>query len=101
MDLGMSTTQKARVHRVRRSARIALVVLALYVSTVGIVQVVFRYVAGSTHLQWLRSMPGALPALEAYEQPARILARVPVLAYTVGLSYDFWYFALEAPDTTP
>jgi len=97
----MIATKDSTSRRIRHSAHIALAVIVLYVSTVGIVQVVFRYVAASTHLQWLRSVPGALPALEAYEWPARILARVPVLGYAVGFSYDFWYLALEAPDTTP
>lgn len=92
---------ESRFQRVPRSIRVALAVLMFYVATVGIVQAVFRYVAGSTHLQWLRSVPGALPALEAYEQPARVLARVRVLGFIIGFSYDFWYSVTDAPDTTP
>lgn len=74
-------------------------VLALYAATVGLVPAVGRHV-GDGRLQWLKSSPSALKALQAYRIPADYLSKVPLARSLFELSGDFWCAVTSAPETT-
>lgn len=84
----------------RGRLRALAVVVVVYIATVGIVPAVFRH-AQDGRLQWLRSVPAALSALEIYEWPARRLGRVPMVRELFELSANAWCGITGAPETTP
>jgi len=72
---------------------------AMYGATVGIVPAVCRH-AEDGQLQWLKSSPVALNAIQTYELPAFYLQKVPFARMLFEFSADFWCAAIQAPETT-
>ena len=95
----MSTIHRSGFRRLWLVARVAVGVLVFYIATIGLVPAIFRH-AEDGRLQWLRSAPGALSALETYEWPAHCLAVVPGVRCLFELSADFWCGITDAPETT-
>jgi len=62
----VSTTFHRRIRDWRFTALIVVGVVTWYPVTVGIVPGVFRHTGDGGRLQWLLSVPGAMPFLRAY-----------------------------------
>ena len=77
----------------------AVAMFTFYIATTGLVFAMYRH-ASEGRLQWLRSVPGALDAMAAYEWPARHMGSIPVVGQLFEMSADFWCAVTDAPDTT-
>lgn len=99
----MEITLANRVRETKRMLELTVfvaTVLGGYVFTVGIVPAVFRHMGDSGRLQWLPSIPGAIPLLDAYEWPARELSRIRACQQVFEFSASIWWTLLAPPDTT-
>lgn len=98
-----SDLRTALTRRIREWLFITLLAVGLvgvYVVTVGMVPAMLRHTGDSGRLQWLPSVPGAVPLLQAYEWPAQQLSKVRVLHSVFELSASFWWALFDPPDTT-
>ena len=101
--LDMSSAFHSRILDWRFLTGFAVVVVAGYVASVGVVPAMLRHTGDSGRLQLLPllpSVPGAVKLLNAYEWPAEQLSRVRVLHWAFEFSASFWWSLLDPPDTT-
>jgi hypothetical protein len=96
----MKASQLSRYRRLWPIVGVTVGVVALYITTIGLVPAIERHAADG-RLQWLRSVPGAMTVLEMYEWPASGLYRLPGMCQLIDLSEEFWCGITHAPDTTP
>jgi hypothetical protein len=84
----------------RRIVIVGLIVLCLYVITVGAVPSIFRFTTDAGRLPWLAASPTAKAMLEAYTGPARKLSNFVVFRATFEFSAACWAKLLDPPETT-
>ncbi len=73
--------------------------LIFYVATAGLVPTVGRH-AQDGCLQWLKPTAMVFKILRAYELPASVLGRYPIIGELLEVSAEFWFSATDAPETT-
>ena len=94
----MNATHKPR-RTARRTAYVALAVVAFYVATFGGLSAIGRHMEDG-HLQWMRDSSVAATFIEIYERPARCVAVLRPMRWLFELSAAFWCGITNAPETT-
>lgn len=95
----MSKAPKSRFSRLAMMVYSTLGLFVIYTATVGLAPAVARH-SQDGQMQWLKSSPCVLKALQAYEWPASCFAGVPGIRTLFELSADFWCAVTDAPETT-